>query len=539
MSEQNEMNEEKLAMVLGKTVSGISASPELRARALSIPERSRHTPVRMRRFAFVSTAAAVFVAIGFFGMRPRESSASAIVRFQNAISNIDNMYVQTFSHWNGKTRVGNEQYYRDGRWMYGDHFPRTGPVRWSLVKGDRHYEWYEGSRVATSEPWDSSGASPNMTALEYVKKYAGIGGDPKFYSARTEAHENVDGKPAYMIIVDQKPQPNADPRYLSHAEILVDKQTDLPLSMIQRYPAGSGSIWYNEFKYQFNLPLAKDFFEPCNGRAAKIRDLPAERNALLDKWRTPLAIAKLNGQSCEVREVDVNPDGTITMIYSTAMPIEGEKTLAPTSLTDSSGTTYVRIPDQMPGAITSDETTLAKTLRLDDHVMAICVWVPLEPRKATPSALKVAFQQRTFEEEPQDNLGAHDQSGDTASVDVRATPTGKRFPDWSVPLHMQYIQVQQPTQENHARAAYYESKKKYVDAARWYGSAYSEEVKSFRSIAYHWLESEATCLEKAGKKQEALALKKKALQARSVDPNLSDAERAATKKDLDALNSRA
>jgi len=532
MNNREPMKEEQISMLMKSTIDNVTVSQSLRDRAQHVVPRSATSQNIRVKWSYALAMSLVLGGVGFLAFRPGEVRANALIRVQQAISNVKNMHVTTRVISPGKTRVVFESYYRDRTWL-GRSFSRYSGAAWGVTKGATRYTWQDGSTVAFSEPSEPDN-NPDITALDYVKGQAGIGGIFKV-KTHTDGHADVNGKAAYLLVVDTLPTPGYAGQY--HTEILVDKSTDLPIKVTQTDKEEFAGTSVTESTYEFNIPLDEHFFEPCNGKAKRIRDLPEERKVIREQWSKPIAVASTKENSCQIRELDVNKEGVVTMVYSGKLDhaYEDTKHFLPTTLSDSSGAKYARLPDLLPGAITSWSTPLMKDFTYGDYVTAIAVWVPLDRHSPSPkTSYKIDFQTRTFKEEPQDGRGPIDNTGDVASVALRATRTTDRFPDWSIPLEMTYVQAQQSQMEEIARAYGNEENHKFLDAARLYQRLYDSGRKTTfgKMTAHIWLERAAICYDKAGLPAKAKPLMRKALQEKVLDTNLATKDREAAKAEL-------
>jgi hypothetical protein len=526
------MKEEQISMLMQSTVRNVGVSSTLRERAQSVMPNNMVTRHRRVKWPYALATSFVLAAVGFLAFRPGEVRANALIRVQQAISNVKNMHVTTRVLSPGKTRVIFESYYRDRMWL-GRSFSRYSGAAWAVTKDGKRYTWQNGSTVALSEP-SEPGYDRDLTALDYVKGQAGIGGIFKV-KTHTDDHADVNGKAAYLLVVDTLPTPGYAGQY--HTEILVDKSTNLPIKVTQTDKDEFAGTSVTESTYEFNVPLDEHFFEPCNGKAKRIRDLPEERKVIRQQWSSPLAVASTKENSCEVRELDVNKEGVVTLVYSGKLDnaYEDTKHFLPTTLSDSSGAKYARLPDLLPGAITSWSTPLTKEFTYGDSITAIAVWVPLDARSpSSETTFKIDFQTRTFRQEPQDGRGPIDSTGDVASVTLRAIRTTERFPDWSIPLEMTYVQAQQSQMEEIARAYGNEESHRFLDAARLYQRLYDIGRKTTygKMTAHIWLERAAICYDKAGLPAKARPLMRQALQEKAVDTNASYRDREQAKAEL-------
>ncbi len=450
MKEKNKVNEEKLSALMNSTVSGISASDKLRYRAMSIgPAKAQPNSLRPK-WAFGLAAAATLAVFSLVALYPRRSEASALRRMQDAISNAQSMQVSAYV---GKDQALLQQiYYQNGEWLMHSRLESSHPV-WSLVKNDQFYKWDEGQTVATIEPYaEPVWMAHDGTAVDFVKSQMSF--DEAGLTSKLEPNPDLNGRPTYKLVIERHSDPRT-PAPDERCEVLVDKQTDLPITSTTTSKAPEGGDYVNKEDFAFNVTMDSHMFEPCHGQATLLRNLPAERTQLKAAWSTPLTTATQGSNTAEVRDVEVNGSGTVTIAYTTSLkldPASSSTAFAPTELRDENGTTYLRLSDYTPGFVSSFADDLAAEMTFGQHHLAFCTWAPLEPRQPQSSLnLEVEFQTRTFTTRPNVAITT---SGNPVNVTIAAKPFAGDYPDYSVPLWLRYRNDNQAGEIEALRTAY-------------------------------------------------------------------------------------
>ena len=523
------MNEDQIKHLIHVPFSHVYASDAVRWRAETPISRPRSATIRRRVVAFALGAGALLIAA--IAMWPKPSAAAALKRVQDAITNARSMQVTAFGNYRSEpSKPLQEIFYENGSWLI--HGQMQGVAHYSLVTDHKAYQWEEGSTVATSEPRDAPiWMKEDGTALDFVKAETGF--DQYESTTTMSANGDIEGRPTYKLTLVRKLPPGSTSDMAVTCEIVVDKATDLPISTkIVNGRAGGGN-YISTMQYQFNVSFPPTTFQPCNGNASEIRDLPKEREELKAKWATGLGTAKKGAMICEVRDLEVSSDGSVFMFYTgnPGNPWMSTSTFAPTELSTKDGTTYLRMPDFGPGALLWLEDDMIKAMTIDKHQPAVCMFIPLEPRETSADLpTTVGFAMRKYSYRDSGNPTTQPVKLDLVARSVKA-----EFPDWSLPLHLDYIEKQLPELADKQRGDYYKSVGKYADAARWYKQAYEDKRRIISIIAYKELIPAIECLEKAGDKAGELETKKQMLRDKAMDANLSEAERQQAKKELDSL----
>ena len=524
------MNETQMANLMNTRFGPIRASDQARARAMTNEQVSRAANVRPHKWIYAMGTAAFAVLACMLLLTPRTSTASAAAAFkrlQVAISNARTMRAVDSFAVDGKFSKYEETFYEDHKWLY--HGLKSDV--WTLEPGDRIYQWKRGSNDVTVD--DSPGliASPgesSMSALQYVLRDFQTGTP---LTTEQRPHADVNGRPTYLLMVEMNFSGTPAAGWKKSCQIVVDKETDLPIT-VEYYDKIESNEQRRRADFEFNKNFPAHQFEPVFGHAGTIRDLAKVRADKLAAWSTPLATVTNGTETNEVRELDVDPDGTILMMYSGA-PYgsvdpgpEGTEHFLPTSISDSQGTIYLRTKDEIFAG------WLEKDLKLNDRYMGVVYWIPLEPKQTSSELpVHVDFTTRIFSQE---TPGVPTAGATTKSVDLVAKPIDSQYPDWAdaIPIINHWDDPMPAVM----RGDYYKSHGDLKKAAQWYEQSYKDAQSYFVNTAYKKLLPAIECLNQIGDTKHALELERIMLRDKSRDIHLTPAEREEAKKELQGLH---
>ena len=408
---------------------------------------------RWRRMAFAATCLGVF-ALGGIAIWPRNAAAARIQRIDAAILNAKSMeeeyWLQTPM---GRWRLFEHVYYRAGMWR--EEVRKSDPLQFTFVKRDgQSLDDYHQLDHATLVPDNLANRDPDQApeqdkdALDYAKDSVGMGlADPK-PTVTLHDHDPVDGAPTYVLTLDRR----AD-NY--HAEILVDRRTDLPISSEIAVDRRDRTLRYRQF-YQFNQPLADALFSLTPNKP--VVDLPIARRELTDRWATPIATVG----ECHVRDVSVTTDGTVWVTVTS--PEKGDRMVLPTSISATGGTVYVSMGDFAPSFPQENRNPF----KVEGEDVYIIGFVPLQSDLPLPNWATVSFTRRA----------SHYPAGATpfdAQEEPLATPIHVRLrqqasdrPDYLTALNLDRFGLELPMDVPHFRAMALEASGRTVEAARAY-----------------------------------------------------------------------
>lgn len=441
---------------------------------------------RRTAWALVTASAAAIIVVG--AMWPRDADAAALRRIRLALKNAHTME-ETFSMQTpgGAYREFLHDYYKDGAWRCEVHkgtgLAATYVLRSGLVLTD-----FDRLDHATLEPADpkffADVTGSDTDALSYVKDQIDIGrqGLPRRISI--QPHDPVDGVPTYVLTLDR-----AEDAY--HAEILVDKRTDLPISdEVAVIYEGRGVNRYRQ-AFRFDQPQPDSLFALASDKpVVRVSEAQSE---LLEDWKKTLAAV----DGTEVRDACVTPDGTIWIAVTTRR--NGDTLPVPDSVVTPEGGEYARILDLVPSAIVDKE----KVFQWNGESVLVEGFVPLDPAAKAASAVTVKFANRPLR---YPGFAALDHPKSVAAGSTAALPLrreSRELPAYFTALDLDYFGLQIPIEIWETRADALEKSGRLLDAAH----AYEQTAVAYRSwvkyVGYRPLEQAAKCYRKLGLTLEA------------------------------------
>ncbi len=351
------------------------------------------TSQRSWRPAMAALACASVVGVATIAAWPRNATAATLIHMRRAILNAKSMESE---YWmqspTGEWRMWGHTYSRDG--MERSDYRQGQPMAMRFVARDGLQLWdYGNLDHATLKPLDESNLQAALSqgedALDYVKKSIDMGyaGQPRTVEIIRD-HAPVDGKAAYALTLDR-----AADKY--HAEILVEKGNDLPISseisVEHLSPYGNRMVRYRNF-YHFNRTIPDSVFSLKSDK--QVVNLPNSQAELVKAWERPIATV----EGTEVRDAAVMNDGSIWIAVTTRDPQKPNEldhiVTLPTSLTTPEGVVYTRTQDVTPSAIMQTShyfDFVEKGVHEDTYV---AVFVPLTVNPATPKKVTVSFAHR-------------------------------------------------------------------------------------------------------------------------------------------------
>ena len=425
------------------------------------------------------------VAFGGVAVWPRNAGAATIHRIRAAISNAKSMEEE---YWlrtpAGRWRVFDHVYYHDGMWRFD--VTKSDPLQLTIVNRDGQTltDWHQLDHATLANGTSAnSGVTRDQDALDYAKASIVMGlADPK-PTVTVRDHDPVNGVPTYVLSLDR-----AVDNY--HAEILVDRGTDLPISSEVAFDDRDGTRRYRQ-SYRFNQFLPDALFSLKPDKPV-VNLLDAERN-LENHWVTPIAIV----EKCRVRDVSVTTDGTLWVTVSSAD--KSERMALPTSISTADGAAYTPMGDYEP-SFPSDDDNPFKMFGEDMYVIG---FVPLQPNTITPAWATISFTRRPSHYpagvEPFD---AHEEPLGSP-IHLRLRQEATNLPDYLTALNLDRFGLELPMDVPHYRAVALQASGRTVEAAR----AYEQEAEANnRFVPYHAtvpLASAERCYRSAGMTAEA------------------------------------
>ena len=479
------MNEEQLNHLQAEWNEGVFSSSELRA---NISRRLHHQRRARHRLKVTAGVFGVTATVATFALIPREAEGAKVQAMLSALRGATSMQVTTYIYrpdhiWkaNITTQVGTLLRVQS---RMGTNFERT----WILRDGK---DWMldPTRKLAFCEP-TMNNERGSQSGLEYAQEFTRLGADGPRQSHIVDG-PSLNGRPTYRIIYDR-----AVDHY--HSEILVDKETNLPIRDAIR-----DNMQSVDDEYVFNQKIAPDLFDPKADSNYRVLDLEKETSEWAMQFLHPIHGIESKNESSNIWRVETNHVGSIFILSSTSR-LGGEASTIPTSVTDDLGRTYLKVRDFSPGN-TFAGSWVANHLRIHGQFPLVSVFVPLEP--CSP-AHTVSIQ-----------LG---KEGDEEQVipDVQPTFFAGQLPEYATILRLDDYHESVELQVQMTRANYFEKKKDFVKAALWYGEVADLSMRHLsRSRAQVFLKSQVQCLREAHLDEQAKSIQKLIDQFDPIDPN--------------------
>ncbi len=454
---------------------------------------TRRSPVRWRRRAGIGLAFGAVAAMGVIAIWPRNAVASTLARIHNALSNVTTMEQESYVTPPNPALNFARVYYENNMWRFDSNLG---------ARLERSFVFRDGMQLSDWKNLDFATlqkASPQAlkdiqaqgrTALDYVKDAVNTGRMDEARTISIHEHAPFEGVPTYVVSLD-RPGDNY------HAEILVDKRTDLPLLADIRNE-GTGdrvSHWYAGFT--FNKPLDPKLFSLTPAKT--VINVPTAVERLGETWSHPLG--RVN--QTEVRQVSLEQSGTI-WIASTA-PSKDDTPALPTRLTDNLGNEYLRIQDVVPSAMSEDDQ-----LTIGGKSIIVTGFVPIKPNGPLPATVSVAFSTRGgyypgfAEPSNQEVKDLH------ASLSLKPILEAGEWPDYFRSLNIASYLMAIPMSEWTARAKHFDAKGDLLSASQAYGELAKARYNWVKYSAFQPMLQEARCYRALGQVEKADDLTKQA-----------------------------
>jgi outer membrane lipoprotein-sorting protein len=451
-----------------------------------------------RPLALVAAGLTV-AAITFVAMKPVDAVAATLQRVGLAIKNAKTMEVSSYmlrknTAWQEYCHI----YYKDGMWatraskltnLQVHVTQRDGKLltNYSTLGHATIKPAVDGERLFTTIDGNE------LDALEFVKQYIDSGSVSVDRQAKIVEHVPVKGRQTYMIVFDRP-----EDRY--HAELIVDKATNLPISteisVTYQFHSGSDDIRFRH-DYAFNQSISDELFTLKPGKP--VIDLQQAEAELNRKWSKPVATVN----ECSVRDACVTEDGVIWIATTSKTDHNQAKVLAG-ALTIRNGEEYILAQDIIPAAI------LGPTHRatIAGETIVVSLYLPRRGR-FIPTEATLSFAHRrgkwagfSYEAEEPTPAGA------PISLKLRKEKGDRPFYfSW---LELDHFGFQLNIVKTNAVAEWLEAKKAWLDAA----AAYEECARAYEGFVkyagYQPLRKAATCYEKAGLSEKAVAVRERA-----------------------------
>jgi len=350
----------------------------------SMGECRRPAVTVRKRQPWVATlaTAGLVVAISGIVLWPRKAAANPLQRMEVAIANAHTMEVTTSTdRFTGKWQPLEQTYYRNGMWRWVVRIGWPIEVTYVLRDGKALTDFHALDHATLGRSNDvffNGMRGSNINGLEYAKMVTDVGSAGLERKIAVHEHDPVGGVATYLLTMDRESD-----KY--HAEILVDKKTDLPIR--EEVSDGFGPQ-HLLLEFRFNADLPDSLFALTSTKP--IHDIDREQGELANRWEKPLADA----QGTRVRDVCVTSDGTVWVLVTAAVKEGVEKAELPNSLVATNGARYLRPHmDLVPSSIKGVD----KRFEIQGEDVYIEPFVPVDMPKSPPASATVNFAVHTIQ----------------------------------------------------------------------------------------------------------------------------------------------
>ncbi|MDR3689872.1 MAG: tetratricopeptide repeat protein [Fimbriimonas sp.] len=481
------MNEDEIKRLL--TNYGDSFNP------CAIPQ-SRRTAFVRRRLAVAEVAFAGTILLAGLVLWPRNAVAGTVARINEAITNARTMTCEMSIKLPAGWYTCYRTTYMDGMWRCDSQIGTQ--MESTSIKRDGQWFINQTHEVFTTleqapDNGDQELGAGNQTALDFAKRSIDCGQVDIERSVAVKAHVPIHGMETYVLAFS-RPADNY------HAEILVDKKTDLPIcsdvTVEDGRPWFKGDVQRIHTDFSFDRQVDPRIFNIVTDKPI-IRPEDANRR-LFEMWQRPFARAA----GTDVRAVSACPDGTIWVIVT---PNTAPSDL-PDTVTDANGDRYLRSNDfhQSRQPPNPDYSTI-----FHQEILAT-PFIPLDPGLPIPDRVTISFTKRERRDSRPKSLLAEKALPTVVSITVKPTIESGDLPSYFPYLGIGRVYYQPKQLAWSFRAAALEESGRMLDAAKAYERTAAARYEWVKYAAFEPMLSAARCYRAAGQIERAEALTKKA-----------------------------
>ena len=448
-------------------------------------KRTVTKPTPRRSKVLIPVAAGALVAMTAFAMWPRDAVAAAVRRMGLAIQNARTMErTSAMKVGSGKWRVFGHSYYQAGMWR---HINRqgTGLEVVIVVRDGQAMTDYRHLNHATLEKLDPQYfdlvKGESVSALDLAKESTDMGQVGIKRTMTVEPHAPVNRRATYSVKFVR-------PEDSYQAEIVVDKQTDLPLYSTSEVTYSRGDHAFYREDYLFNQRLPSSLFQFNSPKP--IVNLYQAQEQLTKEWARPLAALK----GIEFRDAQITKDGTIWI--ATTMAKGAEPRAFPSTI---AGGDYVRLLDIVPSAI------LGKTERYSFHGQDVVIFgfAPLNPDQPKPKSVTLEFDQRSLQLPGfSKNTAQTAPTDDTQTLELMESKEEDR-PAYFTALDLDHFGFQLPVIVWNTRATALRERGRLLEAAKAYEQSAVAYRQFIKYVGYQPLKKAAECYRELGMSRDA------------------------------------
>jgi phage gp46-like protein len=443
---------------------------------------------RSKRFALASTLV-LALALAAIGLWPRDAVAGALSRLHYALTNVSTLEERSFMKLPTRWYEYSRTYIKGDQWRL-EEFRGTNLEFTRIIHSGMTLTNYTRLDHATLEATaESDDAGEGMSALDFAKSTIDMGQNGEKRTIVVRGHEPVDGKATYVIVVDDAGDQISD-QY--HAEILVDKLTDLPIRSEMSFINPTHGLLAYRSEYQFNRPLDSKLF--TLDRSRSIVNLEQAQADLGLKWTGSLGSA----DGTKVQDVCETQDGTLWVAVTTSSP--DPHRVMPVSIQADNGADYVLAEDVTPSGYAQKERA-----RINGEAVFVSCFVPLQTQAPRTKRLSIRLARRN---EVYLNTGSEAGPASKTVLSIAVAPRilASGRPDYFTALDLDRFGFQIPNMVWMCRAKALEKSGKLIEAAHAYEGASEAYSRWVKYSAYKPLEDAARCYRAAGDAAKADAL---------------------------------
>ncbi|MFN3650582.1 MAG: hypothetical protein ACK47B_13480 [Armatimonadota bacterium] len=279
----------------------------------------------------VALAASVGAAVLMLLMQPNLAAAQAVQRIERAMSGARSAHI-TFWSVTADARREKEQevWYQEASWRVEG----GGGRRIEICREGKRYLYQPGLRrvtVSNAERPAAFASSSGFTLQAILRDQvrSGIGS-----RTRIVGEPVVEGRPARELILELSGES------VARVRMLVDRTTDLPIRWEGQSLSGSTWITDRVGEATFNVALPSELFRPEFPPSTRYVDLAARRREWQQRVRTVRARGRIPDREFAVRDLQLNPDGDVFLLYTVSRSGDPERDWS-VELRDDLGTPYL------------------------------------------------------------------------------------------------------------------------------------------------------------------------------------------------------
>ncbi len=255
---------------------------------------------RKRRLVLSYGAAAAVVGVGAL-LQPKFAAAAVIARIEKALDGVRNVHEVTWEQGRNTERW----------WKVGEVSRTEYPGSTVVIRDGKRYQWLHESNkviVQPERPLSSKLARSGFTMASLMRdlKLSGWTGSLETLSDTIE-----NGKAFQRFQVTMKSWEG-----VMRVVLLVDPTTQLPKRYEGFIKRESGWEPFNRVELEYNQPESPALFS-TEFPGARVLDMATEKALWKEKLEQTIAEVKLGEHVIKVRDVRVNPQGAVFVLYTT------------------------------------------------------------------------------------------------------------------------------------------------------------------------------------------------------------------------------